>query len=744
MSRMPTNRKFLTILVATIIVGFMGYGLWVAVWKKPLGLEGRKVSMYQDSMHPWIKSDQAGKCTICGMDLTPIYEGDKGFGVGDGTVVLSPGSISVLNVQPEEVKRRPLCRTLRVAGTLEANEARRVIISAPAASRIDVLAVTYTGMEVRKGQPLITLFSPDLVQKGRVLRAAALNQVGPANDTSPAAVGSDPFSAELYAPMSGTVVERPVSVGQFVAEGEKLLVIADASVLWFRFDVYEQQLPWLEVGQRVNVVVSAVPGKVFPATISFIEPTVNDATRTVKVRADIPNPLVAANGRSERLLRFGMYAEGCVCGEIPEVIAVPRTAILSPGSAAYAYVDKGGGAYEMRRVKLGRQGDQFREVLQGLEEGDRVVTCGNVLIDAQAQFNQGSSPEAGTAVAADAGDPGGIQSVCDKMTPTAAAGTAGEAPTQSQPAAGMSAAMPPAPPAGDPAPVAAVPTKPMPEPADGAVAPQRPVTRSEKLTAFAVERENMWAMRQAALAKGQGQAMADATLLTPRAQTPTPAAPPNVGGPPAMSAPPGAMPPGAATPAPAAGTPPAPQKPLSYVKQDAARRAISEEMRKERQAAIARAQGQQAAEPPALTEAQRQALKDFVTVASDVSQALAADDFKQFNQYMARLPVVLPALQKELATSLRWAGLMQRLAAFGGEAKPAKDLDAARRQFLPFSTVTVDLAKQLRKEDPALKDLKIYHCPMAPKPGLWMQAKGPLRNPFFGSQMLTCGEEIKP
>jgi hypothetical protein len=388
------------------------------------------------------------------------------------------------------------------------------------------------------------------------------------------------------------------------------------------------------------------------------------------------------------------------------------------------------------------------EVLQGLEEGDRVVTCGNVLIDAQAQFNQGSGPEAGTAVAADAGDSGGIQTVCDKMTPTAAAGMAGEAPTKSQPAAGMagmSAAMPPAPPAGEPAPVAAAPAKPMPEPANGSAGPQRPVTRRDKLTAFAVEQDNMRAMRQAAMAKAQGQAMADATLLTPSAQPPTPAAVPSAGGPPAMPAPPGATPPDAATSAPAAGAPPAPQQPpLSYVEQDAARRAISEEMRKGRQAAIAKAQGQQAAEAPALTEAQRQALKDFVTVAADISQALAADDLNQFNQHTARLPVVLPALQKELAASPRWAGLMQRLAAFGGEANPAKDLDAARQQFLPFSTAVVDLAKQLRKEDPALKDLKIYHCPMAPKPGLWMQAKGPLRNPFYGSQMLTCGEEIKP
>jgi Cu(I)/Ag(I) efflux system membrane fusion protein len=103
---------------------------------------------------------------------------------------------------------------------------------------------------------------------------------------------------------------------------------------------------------------------------------------------------------------------------------------------------------------------------------------------------------------------------------------------------------------------------------------------------------------------------------------------------------------------------------------------------------------------------------------------------------------VLPPLQKELAASHRWGGLVPSLTGLNQE-QPAKDLTEARRRFLPFSTATVELAKQLRKEDPALAGLKIYHCPMAPKPGLWIQSKPPLANPFYGAEMLRCGQEVQ-
>ena len=144
----------------------------------------------------------------------------------------------------------------------------------------------------------------------------------------------------------------------------------------------------------------------------------------------------------------------------------------------------------------------------------------------------------------------------------------------------------------------------------------------------------------------------------------------------------------------------------------------------------------------ALSANQSQALADFLAVADGISQALSADDLEQFNRHIANLPGVLLSLQKEFGETHRLSGLIQRLTVLD-QGKPAQDLAEARKQFLPFSTATVELAQLLRKEDSAFAGLKIYHCPMAPKPGLWLQAKGPLRNPFYGAKMLKCGEEIR-
>src|SRR5664279_297677 len=380
---MKANRTSLWLLLLLPISAVGGYLLWQSSSARASDDPGRKVLCYQDSMHPWVKSDHAGKCTVCGMDLTPIYEGQTGLGVNPNLVALNSNQITVLNVQTEAVQRRSLVRSLRVAGTLEANEGRKAVLSAPARGRIEDMAVEYAGVEVEKGQSLISFFSPDVVALRRIQLLANF-----ANQGSNGAVSSDRYTAGLVAPLSGVVLERNVYSGQYVAEGDRLLTIADASVLWFRFDVYERQLPWFEVGQTIAVETPGVPGKLFPAEICFVEPTVNEATRTIKVRAEVRNPLVEINGHKRRLLKYGMYAEGRVRAQVPEAVAVPRAAILFPGEATYAYVERGDGAYERRRVKLGRQGDELWEVLQGLTEGERVVTSGNVLMDAQAQFNQ--------------------------------------------------------------------------------------------------------------------------------------------------------------------------------------------------------------------------------------------------------------------------------------------------------------------------------------------------------------------
>ncbi len=622
---MKGNHKYLVWLLITLLLGVIAYALSQSPPARASGASPRKVRLYQDSMHPWIKSDRPGKCTICNMDLTAIYEGDKDFAAANGLVVLNSNAVTVLNVQTEAVQRRPLSRILRVAGTLEANDGRKAVLSAPARGRIEDMAVEYAGVEVEKGQSVINFFSPDLTALRRVLLVG-----NPVNPGSNAPGTADRYTGGLIAPISGVVVERSVYSGQYVAEGDRLLTIADASMLWFRFDVYESQLPWFKLGQNIEVTVSAVPGNVFPATISFIEPILNDATRTVKIRADIKNPAVPDSKPPRRLLRFGMYAEGNVRAEVPDVLTVPRTAILFPGNAAYAYVDNGDGAYERHRVKLGRQGDTVWEVLDGLAEGDRVVSSGNVLLDAQAQFAQGGNEHEQA--------PGEPEPAADDPKPTLASSLAASV-------------------------------------ADGhcATAAHADVAMPKQMAAL----------------KGHG---------------------------------------------------------------------------------IAAVPVMNQSQPQTVTNSEpNSAFTDIVAQAGNISRALAADDLAQFNQHVARLPALLAALHKRPASpnllfpdELRSPGelngggrlvlprhgapmeeeLVTRLSVIS-QGEPAKDLAEARARFLPFSTMMVELVQQLKRTDPAFSALKIYYCPMAPKPGLWLQAKGPLANPFFGSEMLKCGKEVQ-
>jgi Cu(I)/Ag(I) efflux system membrane fusion protein len=199
----------------------------------------------------------------------------------------------------------------------------------------------------------------------------------------------------LLAPVSGTVVARFVYEGQYVKEGDKLFEIADFSTMWFQFDAYERDLAWLRPGQKVEVTTPAAPGRTFTGTLAFIDPNLREMTRSAKVRVELPNPLIDVSGVKRRELYHRLYADAVVEVEIPEVLAVPRTAVLSPGAAPVLYVDKGGGAYEQRRPRLGRAGDEDYEVLDGVAEGERVVTQGGMLIDAQAQLNASARQQAG-------------------------------------------------------------------------------------------------------------------------------------------------------------------------------------------------------------------------------------------------------------------------------------------------------------------------------------------------------------
>ncbi|MEK7952847.1 efflux RND transporter periplasmic adaptor subunit [Luteolibacter soli] len=358
----------------------------------------RKVLYYQSAMHPWIKSDRPGRCTICGMELVPVYEGEKGFDEagGENVVALTQSQVQVLHVETAAATIEPLTRTLRVAGTVDDDASRHRVLSAYVDGRVEKLHVNYLGADVKEGQPLADFYSPTLLQTEREYRqlggelkksaALRLKQLGLTGEQV-AAVDSKPAEAltsEILAPMTGTVVSQNVYEGQYVTMGEKLFEIADFSTMWFMFRAYEMDMPWIELGQKVIVTTPALPGKSFEGKVTFIDPNFEEATRSTKIRVELSNPLV--NGRRELLHR--LYADGEVEVKAPAVLGVPRSAVIQMGAEAVVYVDRDGGAYERSVVKIGRRGDARIEVLSGLAEGDRVVTNGNLLIDGQAEMNR--------------------------------------------------------------------------------------------------------------------------------------------------------------------------------------------------------------------------------------------------------------------------------------------------------------------------------------------------------------------
>ena len=374
-----------------------------AALAKPANGE-RRLLYYQSPMHPWIKSDKPGKCTICGMTLVAVHEGDEGFdekGAGGGarsTISLGSGSEQVLGVATAQVRQAPLIRTLRLSGRIDDDETRHRVLSAYAGGRIEELTVNFVGAEVKLGQKLALLYSPELytaqqeyvllartpANSGHALEAARerLRLLGLAPEQIEALpqAAEVPAFTEIRAPMSGTVVSKDVYEGQYVSTGDPLMSLGDFATMWMLVDVYEQDLAWLRVGQTVEATTPARPGEVFKGTITFIDPNFNEMTRSTSVRVELPNP--------DRRLPHRAFGEGAVRSELPPALLIPRSAVLDTGSRTVAYVAAGTGRYEQRDLRLGQAGDTEVQVLEGLREGEKVVTQGNLLLDAQAQLTQ--------------------------------------------------------------------------------------------------------------------------------------------------------------------------------------------------------------------------------------------------------------------------------------------------------------------------------------------------------------------
>ena len=404
--------RFILLIAALAATGAGG---WFAARRLPAKPDSassseRRILFYQSPMHPWIKSDKPGNCTICGMKLVPVFESDAPAFSTANLITLNPQNISVLHVASAPVLREPLRRSLHVAGRIDDDDSAHRRLSATVEGRIEKLNVPSVGSEVVEGQPLLSFFSRELiVARGEYLLAlkqppsperenalAASRQKLRRYGLTPAQVEKLPEhtgdNIELLAPISGTVVERKVYEGQYVKEGDVLFEIANFAKMWFVADVYERDLAWMKIGQPVEVSTPTVPGKIFTAPISFIDPNLMENTRTARIRVVIDNPLVGDPANHRREILHRVYANGLIRVETPETLTVPRSAVLATGAEQLVYVVKADGVYEPRAVKLGRVGDDTYEVVSGVQEGERVVTNGNLLIDAQAQLNRGGQP----------------------------------------------------------------------------------------------------------------------------------------------------------------------------------------------------------------------------------------------------------------------------------------------------------------------------------------------------------------
>ncbi len=370
--------------------------------KPPSTGDERKLQFYQSPMHPWIKSDTPGQCTICGMALVPVYAGEAGFDTGGDTLMLSDATIQVINVATATVERGSATRTLRLAGTIEDDAGRHRVVSAHFDGRIEKPFIEQVGEEVREGQPLAEIYSPELLYVAREFQRASIGRDRNAAESAgrrliqygltPDQLGSiatqpaDKFGIDLLSPMTGTVIKRYVNAGQYVKTGDPLFELGDFSRMWFEAVIYENDFPLVHLGQKAIVTTPAAPGEEFEGIVTLVDPNFDPMTRSTQLRIEVPNPMVRTSRGERRALPHGGYAEAKIDTIVGEGLVVPRSAVLDTGLRTIAYVEKSDGAYERRDIRLGGRGDTQVLIRSGVTEGEKIVTHGNMLLDAESQM----------------------------------------------------------------------------------------------------------------------------------------------------------------------------------------------------------------------------------------------------------------------------------------------------------------------------------------------------------------------
>jgi Cu(I)/Ag(I) efflux system membrane fusion protein len=325
-----------------------------------------------------------------------------------GTITVPVERLQAIGVRYELVARRPLDKVIRTVGRVAVDERRLAKVTVKFHGWIEKLNVSAEGDHVAKGQVLFTIYSPDLVatQEEYLLALQSVKTLGGSEFPEVARGAKELLESArhrlhlwdieeehirdlertgkvlrtlpIHSPITGTVIRKEVLQGTHVEPGQELYTIADLSHIWILADIYEYELAFVKTGQKAAVTLSYEPGTALTGHVGFIYPTLDPKTRTAKVRSELDNP--------DERLKPAMYANVELKVDLGNRLAVPQEAVIESGQKQIAFVHHGGGKLEPRLISTGVKTGTHSEVLEGLREGEHVVTSANFLIDSESRL----------------------------------------------------------------------------------------------------------------------------------------------------------------------------------------------------------------------------------------------------------------------------------------------------------------------------------------------------------------------
>ena len=378
----------------------------------------RKILYYEDPMHPWYRSDKPGIAPDCGMKLVPVYAPESKPAVAiPGAVEISPARQQLMGITTARVEYRLLDKTIRTVGNVALDETRLANVHVKVNGWIQKVFVDYTFQHVKKGDPLFTLYSPELLatQQEYLLALKAERELSTSSFREVAVGGKSLLEAarrrlslwdltdaqirELeetgqpqreityYSPATGHVIERKAFPNQYVTPETELYKLADHSNVWVYADIYEPEMPLVELGQEATLTTTALPGQQLKGHVTFIQPHLMGETRTLPIRLEFANP--------DLQLKPEMFVNVELHRSLGRQLTVPVDAVLDSGRRQLVFVDRGSGSFEPREVQLGERTENLVTVLRGLRAGEKVVTRANFLIDSESNLRQAVSGMAG-------------------------------------------------------------------------------------------------------------------------------------------------------------------------------------------------------------------------------------------------------------------------------------------------------------------------------------------------------------